>query len=81
MVIGWLLARETGGWPWPTSVGVEGLILSGEGFPDGLWCYVVCEGVCVARIRGRANHQWIDDLLAGTERIRPCLRHIGIRPD
>lgn len=62
---------------------MEGLILSGKGCPDGLWYEVVIKVfiLCVARIRGRVNHQCIDDFLAGTERILLCLRHIGLRTD
>ncbi len=43
-MMGWLWARESGGWPWPASAGVDGLILSGKGCPDGLW-YVLVYGV------------------------------------
>ena len=44
MVRDGIWARETGGWPWPASAGVDGLILSGEGRPDGLGCEVVVKG-------------------------------------
>jgi hypothetical protein len=58
MVRDGIWARESGGWPWPASAGVDGLILSGEGRPDGLWYEVVVKGfICVTRILGRANHQ------------------------
>jgi hypothetical protein len=75
-------ACEAGDWPWPTSVGVDGQILFGNGCPNGLWCYVISGVLCGGvRIRKRANHRWIGILLAGTERILLCLRHIGLRPD